>query len=272
MTVVYSIPTPVVLIRARPGVASCPRLSSPSENQTEVRLALDSAEKLWALFESELRYRRVFVAGRFALADRERCSLIVVHPDGRQFSIAAETVFIKSDEPGAGVGLALVGLDAAKLVELEAFVRQPAEAPSAVAAGPRNVFDRIRQLGLRERETVARQGLLADRVALERAFGSGVWEGLLRNPQLTTPEVAQIAKKGALPVPLVAMIVANNGWLASGEVRRALLGNPRVAGAHLDRVLQATPRVELKQIAKMSPYRSLVRAAAKKLVGASGAE
>ena len=195
-----------------------------------------------------------------------------MHPDGRQFSIAAETVFIKSDEPGAGVGLALVGLDAAKLVELEAFVRQPAEAPSAVAAGPRNVFDRIRQLGLRERETVARQGLLADRVALERAFGSGVWEGLLRNPQLTTPEVAQIAKKGALPVPLVAMIVANNGWLASGEVRRALLGNPRVAGAHLDRVLQATPRVELKQIAKMSPYRSLVRAAAKKLVGASGAE
>jgi hypothetical protein len=257
-------------------------LSPPAQNQPEVRLAPDSAEKLQALFESELRHRRAFVAGRFALADRQRCSLVVVHPDGRQFAIAAEAVFIKSDEPGAGLGLALIGLDSATLADLEAFVRPraevprvgvpPADASPAVVAGPRNVYDRIRHLGLRERETVARQGLLAERVALERAFGSSVWEGLLRNPQLTIPEVAQIAKKGALPIPLVSIIVANNGWLACGEVRRALLGNPRVSGIHLDRVLQATPRVELKQIAKMSPYRSLVRAAAKKMVGVSGAE
>jgi hypothetical protein len=65
----------------------------------------------------------------------------------------------------------------------------------------------------------------------------------------------------------VTIIVANGSWLASGEVRRALLGNPRVSGANLERVLKAVPKVELKQIAQMSPYRTQVRSAAKKLIG-----
>ncbi len=120
---------------------------------------------------------------------------------------------------------------------------------------------------MREREIVARQGMLSERVALERTFGSSVWEALLQNPQLSVPEVAHLARNGTLPVPLVATIVANGAWLASGEVRRALMSNPRVSGTHLDRVLKAMPRVELKQVAQASPFRNQVRAAAKKLIG-----
>ena len=185
----------------------------------------------------------------------------------------AEAVYLKAEEPGAGVGLDLVGLDSGTLADLEAFVRPAAQASRArgvvapkAEPGPRNIYERIRQLSLHERDKVARQGLLSERVALERTFGASVWEGLLQNSLLTVPEVAQIAKKGTLPQPLVALIVANGGWLASGEVRRALLGNPRVGGVQLDRVLRATPKPELKQIAQMSPYRSQVRMAAKKLM------
>ena len=242
-------------------------------SQAEVNLTPESTESLQRLFESELRFRRAFVAGKFPVRERERCSLVVVHPQGGSFSVEAEAVYLKAEEPGAGVGLDLVGLDSGGLAELEAFVRQAAQVSPADGAGaakgepgPRNIYARIRQLSLHEREKVARQGLLSERVALERTFGGSVWEGLLQNSSLTVPEVAQIAKKGTLPQPLVAMIVANGGWLASGEVRRALLSNPRVNGAQLDRVLRATPRPELKQIAQMSPYRSQVRMAAKKLV------
>jgi hypothetical protein len=233
----------------------------------EVRLTLQSIEELQALFEAELRHRRAFIAGTFALGDRERCSLVITHPHGSKFVIGAEAVYIKPDAPNAGVGLELTELDAARLVQLETFVRQSAEQPIAAEAGPRNLYERIRQLGLREREAVARQGTLSERVALERTYASSVWEALLQNPQLSVPEVAHIAKNGTLPVPLVACIVANNAWLASGEVRRALLSNPRAAGAHLERVLRAMPRLELKQLAQTSPYRAQVRAAAKKLIG-----
>jgi hypothetical protein len=262
-------------------------------------VAPDSGDSLFALFHSELRFRRAFIPGRFQVAERELCLLVVVHPAGHKFVVDAEAVYVKADEPGAGVGLALVGLTPGKLLDLEMFVGQAmttSEDSSAASEGNAgmdtneqnadsddfdlepepsppddsplalNAYERVRKLGSRERERAARQGQLSDRLALERVYGSAVWEGLLQNPMLTPPEVAQIAKKGTLPQPLVAMIVANNGWLASGEVRRALLGNPRVSGNQLDRVLRATPKSELKQIASVSPYRSQVRVAAKKLI------
>ena len=245
----------------------------PAASQAEVNLAPEDIESLHRLFENELRLRRVFVSGKFAIRERERCCLLVVHPQGGSFSIEAEAVYLRAEDPGAGVGLDLVGLDADKLAGLEAFVRQAAESQAedndrtaSDQPGTRNIYARIRQLSLPERQKVARQGLLSERVALERTFGGSVWEALLQNSSLTVPEVASIAKKGTLPQPLVAVIVANGGWLASGEVRRALLSNPRVNGVQLDRVLRAAPKSELKQIAQMSPYRSQVRMAAKKML------
>jgi hypothetical protein len=239
---------------------------SSSAGPLEVCLTPPGVEELETLFESELRHRRTFVAGTFDLGDRARCVLVIQHPLGTRFKVGAEAVYIKREEPGAGVGLDLIELDAAKLAELEAFVHQSAAEPPAGVQVPRTLYDRIRNLTMRQRDTVARQGTLSERVALERTFGSSVWEALLQNPQLTTPELSRIAKNGRLPVPLVSVIVANGVWLASSEVRRALLSNPRVAGAHLDRVLRALPPVELKQIAQMSPYRIQVRSAAKKLI------
>lgn len=243
------------------------------ENQGEVKLALEDVKSLQRQFAIELRFRRAFVSGKFTIRVRERCCLLIMHPGGGSFSVEAEAVFIRTDEPGAGIGLDLVGLDADRLVELEVFVRQDEGSPAADGdhaasdePGTRNIYARIRQLSLPERHKVARQGLLSERVALERTFGSSVWETLLQNSSLTVPEVASIAKKGTLPQPLVAVIVANGGWLASGEVRRALLSNPRVNGTQLDRVLRSTPKPELKQIANMSPYRSQVRMVAKKML------
>jgi hypothetical protein len=263
----------------------------------ELQVSPKSVVQLRELYEKELRHHRIFVTGCFSLTDREPCSLVLVHPSGAVFTIPAEAVYLKSDDPGAGAGLDLIGLDASRLAELESFVNQPsAETATAAQSGEasdlidpmdtdadltdqsledadgtkkaaRNVHERIRQLNLRERETIGRTGMLAERVALERAFGGSAWEALLQNPQLTAPEVARIAKNGSLPIPLVGVIVGNASWLGSGEVRRALLGNPRVSGLNLDRVLRATPKAELKLVAQMSAYRSEVRAAAQKLCG-----
>ena len=244
----------------------------PVENPAEVSLAPENVEKLRKLVEGELRLRRVFVAGKFSLRERQRCSLVVAHPLGGDFSVDADAVYIKADEPGAGVGLDLVGLDADKLAELEEFVRHTAADPVEDASDadrepiPRNIHERIRRLSSTEREKLARRGQLTERVALERAYGSTVWEGLLLNPSLTAPEVAQIAKKGTITQSLVNLIVGNAGWLSSGEVRRSLLGNPRVTGQQLTKVLRAAPKIELKQIAMTSPYRTLVRSTARKMM------
>lgn len=129
-----------------------------------------------------------------------------------------------------------------------------------------NVNQRVRQLNPRERERLARKGNLSERKALERAFGSPLWEALLANPQLTSPEVARIARNGTVTQPILRVIVANNTWIQKAEVRRALLSNPRLTGPHIDRVLRTVPRLELQKIPMQTAYPAQVRMAAAKLL------
>lgn len=247
---------------------------STIDEASEVRFDAGSIEQLRNTFEQQLRYRRLFVGSLPTVTIGARCSVVIEHPNGTHFSVVAEVVYVKPDEPGVGVGFELVGLDSVKLSELERFVLQTPEAATESdlqdTKASRSLYERIRQLGLREREVLAKRGNLTERVALERCFGSSVWEGLLQNPQLTAPEVAHIAKNGTLQIPLIAAITGNRSWLSSGEVRRALLSNPRTTGIPLERVLQAMPRMELKQLVQVSPYRAQVKAAAKKLLGDVG--
>ena len=251
----------------------------------ELRLEYATVEELRADWAQNLKKGRAFVPGATGPAALERCTLVVVNPaSGEEIALPAESVWVKPDAPGAGVGVAMKDLDERTKVALEELVARDAPpAPSEQAeqaeqaeddggdeasrAVPRNVHERVRAMGLRERELLARQGSLPERVALERCFGGNVWEGLLQNPQITAPEVARIARNGGLPRPLVNVVVANAGWLANGEVQRALLSNPRVSGPALDRVLRAMPRSELIRVGSLSTYRAEVRVAAKKLLG-----
>ncbi len=130
-----------------------------------------------------------------------------------------------------------------------------------------SIMERVRGLHAGERERMARTGTLEERKALERVYGAAVWTALLANPQLTGPEVARIAKNGAVSQPLLKVIVSSSAWLSKSEVRRALLGNPRLRGPNLERVLRALPRTELLLVPKQTAYPPPVRAAVAKLLG-----
>ena len=113
---------------------------------------------------------------------------------------------------------------------------------------------------------MARQGSLPERVALERRYGSSVWEGLLHNPQITPREVQRMAKSTSLPSGLVNLIVNNRAWLADPAVQQALLDNPRLSGPHIERVLRVLPQAELARVAERTSVRMQVRQAAKRLI------
>jgi hypothetical protein len=75
-----------------------------------------------------------------------------------------------------------------------------------------------------------------------------------------------MAKSTNLPTSLVNLMVSNAGWLSDGSIRTALLGNPRVSGAQLERVLRACSQNELRVLAEQSSLRLQVRAGAKRLI------
>jgi hypothetical protein len=129
-----------------------------------------------------------------------------------------------------------------------------------------NVNERLRGLTLVQQLRVAQKGELSERIILERMYGKNVWEALLRNPRITGPEVARIARMGALPRPMLEIIVGNGAWLQIPEVRRALLSNPRLGPDQIVRVLRLLPRHELKLASTQTAYPFAVRDAAKRMI------
>lgn len=221
----------------------------------------ESLEALQRDYEENLIKGRAFVKGEMSIPERSRVRLLLVHPSAEEpFECWGDVVWVSNDGAVTGTGVQLNELSHVDRANLHHF----ALPPEPVLARARNIHDRIRQLDASERDLVARTGSLPERVALERHFGSVVWEGLLRNPQLTSGEIVRIARNASLSKPLVNQIVSNTAWMARPEIRRALLSNPRVDGASLDRVIQALPLNECEQVAQNSAFSHKVRLAARR--------
>jgi hypothetical protein len=124
----------------------------------------------------------------------------------------------------------------------------------------------LRGLTLVQQIKAAQHGEVSERIVLERMYGKTVWEPLLRNPRVTAPEVARIARMGALPRPMLEVICTNGAWLQIPEIRRALLTNPRLSSDQAVRVLRLLPKHELKLAATQTSYPIAVRDVAKRLV------
>ena len=232
-------------------------------------MRFDALEGLERAIESDLASGRAFVSGSFEVRQRQRCVLVLIHPEGEEaLEFAAEAVYVKAEEPGAGVGLVLADFDEVMAERLRGFAAAAKEGAKKTSGdAPGDLFNRVRHFTVAEQMQCARGGEFQERVALESVYGKAVWELLLRNRRITAPEILRIARTPRLPRHLVETITGNAAWLAVSALRRALLMNPRVTGAALDKVLRATPRAELTVISKQSVYPMAVRQAIKKLQG-----
>lgn len=141
-------------------------------------------------------------------------------------------------------------------------------APGESAPPPRRSDPRaaLRNLPVARAVKLAGTAGQRERVALERMYGKTVWQALLCNPKITIPEVARIARKRALPRPLLATIVENPSWVTASVVRRAALANPRLTSAMALSLLRQTPRNELKLVTRQTTYPMAVRELARKLL------
>lgn len=134
----------------------------------------------------------------------------------------------------------------------------------------KTLHERMRNLPLHEQVKLAKKGGVTERILLERTYGKNVWEPLLRNPALTAPEVARIARMGALPRPLLEIILGNGAWLQIPEVRRALLSNPRLGTDQIIKLLRMMSKQELKLACTQTAYSMAVRSQAKTLLKQEG--
>lgn len=210
----------------------------------------------------ELRRGRAFISGTTGLEVFTPCELVLHHPDGGEPLSLGATVVMPPDVQATqnGVGLEL---DDGATDAIDAFVsRKPASPPRE------SLQHRIQTMSITEQIKLARSsGSLQERTLLERMLGKTVWETLLRNPRITVPEVATIARKGTVPRPLLEQIVDNAAWASAPTVRRALLANRKLTRESVLKVLRLTPRHELQLMARQTAYSPAVRLAARRLLG-----
>jgi hypothetical protein len=194
---------------------------------------------------------------------------LVVRAGESELVVVARVVFV--NESGAGLELACSAEQKQQLIDLSKGSPteepdEPEEKDEAKKKFARNVHERLRGLTLVQQIKMAQHGETSERIVLERMYGKTVWDPLLRNPRLTTPEVARIARMGGLPRPLIELICNNGGWLQIPEVRRALLSNPRLGTDQAIRIVRLLPKHELKLACTQVSYPQVVREAAKRVL------
>ena len=216
------------------------------------------------------------------LALNDECELVVRGHSG-EIALPARVVYI---DPARGTGLELLGFGPTIKERIVALAQAPEPEPGpappvdsdaaaddaddddddATPDKPKNLQDRLRGLTLAQQVRKANSSDPSTRIILERMYGKNVWEALLRNSRLTSPEVARLARMGTLPRIQLETIVNNGAWLQIPEVRRALLTNPRLGTDQIMRVLRLMPKHELKVAATTSAYTFAVRDAAKRMI------
>ncbi|MEP6860976.1 MAG: hypothetical protein ABJE66_10170 [Deltaproteobacteria bacterium] len=229
------------------------------------RVVLDLAED--AQLARDLAAGGVFVPGctEPLLSDLE----LAIRAGDEEVVVAARVVFVT--DSGAGCELVACPPEVkARLAALAKASPEPAleeeEEDADAKHVARNIHERLRGLTLVQQIKAAQHGEVSERIVLERMYGKTVWDPLLRNPRVTAPEVARIARMGALPRPMLELICTNGAWLQIPEIRRALLTNPRLSSDQAVRVLRLLPKHELKLAATQTSYPIAVRDVAKRLV------
>jgi hypothetical protein len=229
------------------------------------RVVLDLAED--AQLARDLAAGGVFVPGctEPLMSDLE----LAIRSGAEEVVVAARVVFVND----SGAGCELVACPPEIKDRLAALAKaspepalEEADDDEDVKRVARNIHERLRGLTLVQQIKAAQHGEVSERIVLERMYGKTVWEPLLRNPRVSAPEVARIARMGALPRPMLELICTNGAWLQIPEIRRALLTNPRLSSDQAVRVLRLLPKHELKLAAAQTSYPIAVRDVAKRLV------
>jgi hypothetical protein len=118
----------------------------------------------------------------------------------------------------------------------------------------KTVAEQIRELTVTDKAMLAMRANLAERRVLMQDMNPKIQEFLLRNPKLTEPEIAWIAKNPMSAIPTLLTIIQHKGWMSTEAVRQGILTNPKTP-SHI--VLDKIPTLSAGDLIKMHHARNL---------------
>ena len=194
-----------------------------------LRLPTDDRPPLHALLEVTLR-------GPTGAEVNIRATVVAPLPDGIALSIEAEAGDL-----------------------LERLLAGAAEKGQTLA-------DRLRSLPRVQKIILATKADRSERAFLVQDNDPQVLSSLLKNPRITIDEVVRVAKSSFLNYQTVEVIVGTAQFMASVDIRVALVQNPKTPPPFALRILPTLPESELRTIARgAATSMALKQAALKRL-------
>jgi len=93
---------------------------------------------------------------------------------------------------------------------------------------------------------------------------------VLKNPKITSDEVAHIARMATVTGDMIKAIVQNNEWMSNAAVRLAIVKNPKTPLPIVEKHLPKVNELDLMQIAKSDGVRESVSRLAMKILQSRG--
>ena len=183
-------------------------------------------------------------------------------PWAGEIAVPATVVAVLPD----GIALAVEGNPDEILARL--LVRPAVDTPAEEEVAPeksQNTWDRIRALSQMEKILLAVKADRTERALLLQDNDPRELLSILRNPRLTVEEVARLAKSSFLTYQIADVIMKTGQWMASLDVRLALIHNAKTPQAFSLRILPTLPDSEVKAIARAGTSMALKQAALKRL-------
>jgi hypothetical protein len=171
------------------------------------------------------------------------------------------TAFVKAKVVAALPGRIALAIDG----DADELLERLLPAPKSEESQKQNAWDRLRNLSQMEKILLAVKADRSERALLLQDNDPRVLLSLLRNPRLTVDEVARLAKSSFLNYQVAEVILKTTQWMASIDVRLALIRNPKTPPQFGLQILPSLPDSEVRAIAKAGTSMALKQAALRRL-------
>ena len=197
-------------------------------------------------------------------------TVTAMDPGGLNFSFRACVVHVFAQEAACGVAFQLTDWDSGLQAQLDRQLATPesTQAPGETMEGENfgvAPIYRIKQMELPQKMLLALKADRTERELLCRDTAPMVLLNLLSNPRLEADNVLAIVKSIYATGEIFQRVASDRRWLASAEIRTAVVRNPRTPTPVAVKLLETLPLGELRDLAKLGSAREPLRLAAFKL-------
>jgi|GEM_PF-2762399 len=118
----------------------------------------------------------------------------------------------------------------------------------------KSIQEQLRGMTVSEKAMLAMKANLADRRLLMQDQNPKIQEFLMRNPRITEPEIAWIARNPMSAIPTLLTIIQHKEWMATDAIRQGILTNPKTP-AHI--IMDRLPYLSPADLLKMHHAKNL---------------